>query len=352
MAVNKSDRRKLEVVKPPVRISLALQGGGTHGAFTWGVLDYILDQDNISIDGISGISTGAVNALVLATGLAKGGKKEAQKLLKKFWDKVALSASLSPFQPTMVDRMLGNTKLTFSPSFMALDFITSVFSPYQFNLFDFNPIRDIISEVVDFKAIKHLEDPKIFLGATNVKTGKHKIFKNGEISMDSALATTCLPYIFKTATVGGEGYWEGGFTGNPSLRPLVSETDTKDIFIVQTIPFSDNEIPTKATDILDRANEISFNSSLTQEIRQINFVNKLIETGRLSPNEFRKINVHVIEASEIIAALGRSSKLNADSAFIEYLRDAGRQAAEDWFRSNYSAIGAKSTISPAMVAEA
>jgi len=344
VSIKSTKKENLKLLRSPVNVSLALQGGGTHGAFAWGVIDYILEQESINIDAISGTSTGAVNALALTSGYAGGGREGARKQLQAFWKKASVAASLSPLQPTIVDRMMGNSKLMFSPSFVALDFITSIFSPYQFNLFDINPLKDIIDETVDFKAVRNSTTPKVFLSATNVKTGKSKVFQNGELSLDAALATTCLPFMFKTANVDGVGYWEGGFTGNPSLQPLVNECDTTDIIIIQTIPAFDADIPNKATDILDRAIDISFNSSLQLEIQGIELINSLLDKGQLQAKEFRKVNLHIIEASDIISTLGRASKLNADYAFVEYLRDLGRQVAEEWFSKNYENIGKKTTI--------
>ncbi len=344
MVTTPKNKKPLHLVESPVTVSLALQGGGTHGAFTWGVLDYILEHNNISIEAISGASTGAVNALALASGLANGGRTGARRNLDSLWKKSAIAASLSPLQPTIVDRMMGNSRLTFSPSFLALDFITSVFSPYQFNLFDLNPLRDIISETVDFSAVRNLKELQVFINATHVKSGGRRVFSNSELSLEAALASTCLPFIFRTAEFQGEGYWEGGFTGNPSLRPLVDHTACTDIIIVQSIPTLDDDIPTKATDILDRAIDISFNAALMLEIEGIETFNRLIDQGKLTGKEFRRINLHLIEASEIISTLGRASKLNADHTFLEYLRDTGRQAAEDWFTNNLNSIGKKTTM--------
>lgn len=330
-------------------INLALQGGGAHGAFTWGVLDRLLQEDSITIEAITGTSAGAMNASVVAYGLIKGGREKAREMLSEFWRKVSISAAMSPLQPTIVDKMLGNVRLDFSPSFLALDFITRMFSPYQFNLFDLNPLRDILKETVDFEVIRKNKQIKLFVNATHVKTGKVRIFNTPELSLDAVMASACLPFLFKTVEVEGEPYWDGGYTGNPSIFPLFYHCTCADVVLVQINPLFVENVPTQAADILDRVNEISFNARLMGEMRAIDFVHKLLAERHVTEKQYKNVLVHMIEAQELMGALGPSSKLNADWAFLKHLHDIGRQAAGDWLNKNYDMLGVKSSVSlPAM----
>ncbi len=325
-------------------INLALQGGGAHGAFTWGVLDRLLQEDRITIEAITGTSAGAMNASVMVYGLIKGGHEKARELLSEFWRKVSISAAMSPLQPTIMDKLLGNVRLDFSPSFVALDFITRMFSPYQFNLFDLNPLRDILNETVDFEVIRKNKHIKLFVNATHVKSGKVRIFTTPELSLEAVMASACLPFLFKTVEIDGEPYWDGGYTGNPSIFPLFYHCVCADVVLVQINPLFVDEVPTKAADILDRVNEISFNAGLMGEMRVIDFVHKLLARHHVSENEYKNMHVHLIEAQELMGTLGSSSKLNADWNFLKHLHDIGRQAADDWLNKNYDMLGVASSV--------
>lgn len=347
MAIRKTPG-SMKVIENPVpenlTVTLALQGGGSHGAFTWGVLDYLLEQPHIHIEGISATSTGALNAVVMLSGLAQGGRQKARSALERFWNKTSIAAAISPFQPTFFDRMLGNNRLAFSPAFMAMDLFTSMFSPAQLNLFDFNPVRDIVRELVDFRAVHAHQDTRLFLSATEVHTGHARVFSNPEVTLDAVMASACFPYLFKAVRINGTPFWDGSFTGNPVLRPLVKECSANELFIIQSIPTNDAELPVKSTEILDRASEISFNATLRQEMKQIEFVNRLIADGALVKGGFRPVHMHVIESADILSSMDRASKFNADWSFLEYLREAGRQAAEDWFRQHGAKLGKQSTF--------
>lgn len=325
-------------------VNLALQGGASHGAFTWGVLDHMLSDPRVQIEGVSATSAGAVNASLMAYGLLKGGPEEARRLLRDFWRKTSHAASMLPFKPTMVDKMLGNTRLNFSPSFMALDFITRIFSPYQFNLFDINPLRSILSELVDFDVLRKKNPLQLYVNATNVRTGKIKVFESKELTLDMVMASCCLPFIFKTVYVDGEPYWDGGYSGNPAIYPLIYNATSRDVIIVQINPLLVEEVPTQASDILDRVNEISFNTTLMREMRAIAFVTKLIDDGTLQANGYKRMHMHMIEAQDIMAGLGSASKLNADWEFLLHLHDVGVQAANDWLDQHYDMLGNDSTI--------
>jgi NTE family protein len=325
-------------------LNLALQGGGAHGAFTWGVLDRILEEDKLAIDGISATSAGAMNAALLVYGMEMGGKQEARKLLENFWKRISQAAAMTPLQPSIFDKMMGMRDFTLSPTFAAMEFMTRLFSPYQLNVFDINPFRDLLDEMIDYKALRQAKSIKLFVNATNVLTGKVRVFKGSEMTLDMLLASSCLPFLFKTVEIDGAPYWDGSYSGNPALFPLVYDCSSKDILIVQVNPIHVQQVPISAHDILDRVNEISFNTTLMREVRAIAFVSKLIQQGKVSEEEYRHIKVHVVEAEEIMAGLGHSSKFNADWEFLRHLKDVGRQAAEDWLHKHYDKIGRESSV--------
>lgn len=325
-------------------INLALQGGGSHGAFTWGVLDRLLEDGRISVEAITGTSAGAMNAVLTGYGLVTGGREKAREMLAEFWRKISLSAAMSPLQPTIMDKMLGNVQLDFSPGFLALDFITRMFSPYQFNLFDINPLRDILGEMVDFEVVRRNRQIVLFVNATNVKTGKVRVFKTHELSLDAVMASACLPFMFKTVEVEGQPYWDGGYTGNPAIFPLFYHCACTDVVLVQINPLFVDDVPIHAADILDRVNEISFNAGLMNEMRAIAFVHKLLEKHQIPDDRYKRMLVHQIEAQELMRSLGTSSKLNAEWTFLQHLRDIGRQSADDWLAGHYDDIGQRSSV--------
>lgn len=308
-------------------ISLALQGGGTHSAFAWGVIDQLLLDGTYDIEAISATSGGAMLAAVTAQGLLDGGKEGARDALQSFWKKVSVASSMLPMRMTAVDKFLSNVGIDFSPSTMALDYVTRIFSPHQFNLFDINPLRGIVEEVVDFKALNTRSPVKLFVNATNARTGKSRLFDQTDLSLDAVMASSCLPFIFKTVEVDGEPYWDGSLSGCPPLAPLVNDAQSPDIVLVQVHPVQVEEVPTKPTDILDRVLEISFNSILAQEFKSIELYNALIDSGRL---DRAPVTLHRIDAQDELVSSGRASKLNADWDFLIYLHDLGVQAATDW----------------------
>lgn len=325
------------------RINLALQGGGTQGAFTWGVLDALLASGKVEIAGISATSGGAMNAAVMAYGLITGGPEKARQLLEDLWRKVSAAASLVPFKPSLVDKLFGGEG-TFSPAAMAMDYMTRIFSPYQFNLFDLNPLRNILEELIDFEAIRKNKDIKLFINATNVRTGKIRVFETSELTLDMVMASACIPFIFKTVYVDGEPYWDGGYSGNPAIYPLIYHTDCNDVVLVQISPINVADVPTNASDIMERVNEISFNSTLMREMRAVAFVSKLIEQGKLTEDRYKDMCMHMIESDEIIQGLSRTGKLNADWDFLTHMKNVGVQASSDWLEQHYAKIGKESTL--------
>ncbi|MGI9523151.1 MAG: patatin-like phospholipase family protein [Hyphomicrobiaceae bacterium] len=333
------------------RIDVALQGGGAHGAFTWGVLDRLLEETDIDIVGISGTSAGAMNAIALAQGLALGGADRARDILDDYWRRVSTAARLSPIQRSLFDRLTGRWSLELSPSFVWSQFVTRVLSPYQFNPLDLNPLRDIVRETFDFDAINEARQPRLFLSATNVRTGRAKIFRQPAISADTAMASACLPFLFKAVEIDGEAYWDGGYMGNPPLFPLIDETDARDIVIVQINPFSRDDVPKTAYEIENRLNEITFNASLIKELRSAAFLREIIQHERLDREAYRDTRLHLIGAEEHMRGLSVSSKLNAEHAFLEHLRAVGREAASRWLDTHRDDLGVRMTWHPSFVYE-
>jgi NTE family protein len=325
-------------------INLALQGGGAHGAFTWGVLDRLLEEEKLGFDGISATSAGAMNAAVFAYGLSEGGRAGAKKALANFWRRVSHAAAFGPLQPTALDRLFGNKALEYSPAFMIFDILSRVLSPYQFNPLNFNPLRDVLAESVDFDKLRTTCCPvNLFLSATNVRTGKVRVFANDQISVEAVLASACLPFMFQAVVIDGDPYWDGGYMGNPCIYPLIYECDSTDVLIVHINPLERKHMPHTAAEILNRINEISFNSSLMREMRAISFVTKLIESGELKSG-MKRMLIHSIAANEVMNELGHTSKLNADWEFLVNLRDTGRAHADAWLKENFRKLGRESTV--------
>ncbi len=325
-------------------VNLALQGGGAHGAFAWGVLDRLLEDERISFEGISACSAGAMNAAVLAYGLSEGGRDGAKRALANFWRHISHSALLSPLQPSLFDRMMHNHSMENSPAFFMLDLMTRVLSPYQFNPMNYNPLRKVLEQTVDFERLHKGCAVQLFLSATNVCTGKVKIFRNEEVTIDSVLASACLPFLFQAVEIEGEHYWDGGYMGNPALFPIIYHCDSPDIVVVHINPLSRCAEPKTAQEILNRINEISFNSSLMREMRAIAFVTKLIDENQVKANKLKRILIHAIEADEFMRDLSVSSKLNPDWEFLTHLHDVGRQSADQWIKAHFDRLNVESSI--------
>ncbi|MSQ55696.1 MAG: patatin-like phospholipase family protein [Betaproteobacteria bacterium] len=325
------------------RMNLALQGGGSHGAYAWGVLDRLLEEKTIHIDGIVGTSAGAMNAAVLAYGLAKGGNEGAREALHGFWKRISDAAKKGPLKPSAIDKMLGNGNMDHSPGWLLMDALSRMMSPYQLNPMNVNPLRDTLLESVDFDFLHKEKVVKLFICASNVMTGRHKVFSEKEVSVDAVLASACLPFMFQAVEIDGQHYWDGGYMGNPPLYPLFYHTDTPDVLIVQINPINIPELPTTAQSILDRINTLSFNSSLMREMRAIHFVTKLIDNGFDDDGRLRRINLHTIDAEEYLGRLSVSSKVNADWDFLQELFTVGRGKAEEFLNQHYDKIGVESS---------
>lgn len=333
-------------------VNLALQGGGAHGAFTWGVLDKLIEDGRIDIKAISATSAGAMNAVVFAHGYSIGGVDGARAKLEEFWHEISIAGMLwSPVRSSPFERWMswwngdGHHHSGLSPSFHAFQAMTHLFSPYQLNPFDFNPLKGVLEKVVDFPHLCRCPvTSRLFLGATNVRTGKIRVFKNDELSADVVLAAACLPYVFKAVEIDGEAYWDGGFVGNPPIFPLIYHGASADVVIVHINPLVRSELPVTSAAIFDRINEISFNSSLMREMRAVAFVSKLIDDGALDKERYRRMHIHSISDDDEMVRLGVATKLNPDWAFLCHLRDAGRARAAQWLDAHFSDVGERSSI--------
>jgi NTE family protein len=324
-----------------VLVDLALQGGGAHGAFTWGVLDRFLDDDRLRIEGISGTSAGAMNAAVLADGHAAGGREGAQAALHDFWRRVSDGARLSPFRRSPLDVMLGRWTMDTSPVFLAFDLAARLFSPYDLNPMGSNPLRDILADSVDFDRVAR-SPIRLFVTATNVRTGRGRVFRNAELTPDVLLASACLPTLFQAVEIDGEPYWDGGYAGNPTITPLVRECSASDTVLVQVNPVERAGTPRSARDILNRLNEVSFNATLLKELRMIAVLRQVANAGNCEGARWASMRIHRI-ASEAMVDLGYSSKLNAEWEFLCLLRDEGRRCAEAFLDAHEHDLGHRSS---------
>jgi NTE family protein len=330
------------MIAPGLRIDLALQGGGAHGAFTWGVLDRLLDEPELHIDGISGTSAGAMNAAVLVHGYLDDGAAGARAALERFWRGVSDAARFSPFQRGPLDVLLGRWTLDHSPFFVTMDMMARVVSPYNANPLGTNPLRSILGKIVDFNRLSQSKI-KLFVTATNVKTGRGRVFRNGEITPDVLLASACLPTMFQAIEIDGEPYWDGGYSGNPTITPLIRECDSQDTILVQINPVEREGTPRSARDILDRLNEVSFNSVLLKELRMIALLRKVAHADGDEGTRWANMRIHRV-ASDIMLDLGYSSKLNAEWAFLTMLRDRGRQTADAFLKTHRDDLGKRSSL--------
>ncbi len=328
-------------------INVALQGGGSHGAFTWGVLDRLLEEPKLAIEAISGTSAGAINAVVLAEGLHRGGPEVARNKLETFWKTVSLGAASSPIQRTMLDIMLSNWSLDANPMLAMFEMMSRVVSPYQFNPLNLNPLRDLLEAQVDFNEVRACACTELYISATNVHSGRVKVFNGAEITADAVMASACLPYLFQAVIINDVPYWDGGFMGNPVLFPFVECSVSRDVLIVQVNPIQRNETPQTAREIVDRVNEISFNAPLIKELRHLDFLNRAIRRGDLEGLGYAETRLHRIGGGDEIAKYGASSKLNAEWTFLSNLRDAGRKAADDWLQAHFDDIGRRATLATA-----
>ncbi|MEM7542950.1 MAG: patatin-like phospholipase family protein [Pseudomonadota bacterium] len=329
--------------EPAKPINVALQGGGAHGAFTWGVLDRLLADPRLKIEGLSGTSAGAMNAACVADGWSSNAAEGARDKLREFWLAVSDLGQLSPIQRSPIDVFMGNWSLDTSPTYVWFDLLSRLASPYQLNPFNMNLLKELLARTVDFERVRHCSDLRLFISATNVESGRVKVFEREELTASMIMASACLPLLFHAVEIDGVPYWDGGYMGNPVLFPFHRRCSSDDVIVVQINPVERPGTPTSARDILNRMNEITFNASLLNEFRAIDFVSRLIKEQRLEGLDYHDMRVHVITADEELRDLGASSKLNAERAFVEHLFEAGYQAAERWLADHFTALGNRGT---------
>lgn len=325
-------------------VSLALQGGGSHGAFTWGVLDALLEDGRLQLDGISGASAGAMNAVVMGHGFARhpedpvAARQAAREALASFWRKIAQMGEASKLQRGWMEMWLSGWRASgVMPS-------TSALSPSQFNPLDINPLRKLLVKSVDFKQLSKVDSPQIHVCATHVKTGKAEIFSGKRLTEAAVMASACLPMLFRAVEIEGEHYWDGGYSGNPALHPLIYHCQASDIVLIQINPVERNTVPDTSSDIMDRMNELTFNASLLSQMHEIDLVNRLIERGYLPPERYRTVRLHRVDGGEALEAYPASSKSSADDKLIEALFDLGRQCGQRWLKKHFADIGSKTSI--------
>ncbi|MCV2350925.1 patatin-like phospholipase family protein [Paucibacter sp. Y2R2-4] len=348
----------------PCILNLALQGGGSHGAFTWGVLDALLEDGHLQLEGISGTSAGAMNAVALAHGFAQaaGGDHQvdplerARESLAAFWDGVIQLGALSEAQRAPFALLFGhcgNQQSSLAAIWMQAmnSFWTATVSPYQSNPLDLNPLRDFVCRHIDFERLQKISVskysalvPKVFVVATRVRSGKAEVFSGKRLSLDAVMASACLPTLYKAVEIEGDHFWDGGYSGNPAIHPLIYECAARDVLLVQINPIQRDKLPTTPSEIMDRLNEVSFNAGLIAEMRAIDFVKHLLAEGRLDPTHYKDVLMHRIDGGEALEAFAASSKSSTSASLIHELRDLGRAQAQAWLRRNRRALGQHSTV--------
>lgn len=339
----------------PHPVNLGLQGGGSHGAFTWGVLDVLLQDPRIHIEGISGTSAGAMNAVALAHGLAQSQgrsqvarREAARESLANFWNGVVAMGALGQAQRAPFDLMFGLAGMDSSPTGQWADAMarawSGTLSPYQSNPLDINPLKDFVERQIDFERLAASTELKLFVVATKVSSGKAEVFSGERITANAVMASACLPMMFQAVEIEGEFYWDGGYAGNPAIHPLIYQCDSRDILLVQINPIKRDKLPTSAVDIMDRLNEITFNAALMAEMRAIDFVKRLLKEGKLNPEHYKDVLLHRIDGGEVLEQLGAATKLSTDAQLINALHDLGQSHAHQWLTQHAADLGVRSGV--------
>jgi NTE family protein len=326
------------------KIAIGLQGGGSHGAYTWGVLDALLEDDRLEIEGVSGTSAGGMCATAVAHGLIKGGNAGARETLRYFWELIGEKGKTSPFQFNPFQKKVRDFSIGSNPAFMMLKSMMGLLSPYQFNPTGVNPMGDLIDKVFDFDALQKGNDiVKLFLCATHVATGKLRIFNGETLTKEAVLASACIPSLFHAVKIEDDFYWDGGYIGNPALYPLIYGCETSDLLVIQLRRVYSPKLPTSVHDIANRLSEITQNACLTREMRSISFVTKLIDDGIVQPNALKRLHIHMIRDDAFMGGLDAGSGFFADMEFIQYLYEAGRRAGKEWLKNHFADVGVKTS---------
>jgi len=328
-------------------ISVALQGGGTYGAFGWGVLDRLLQEDDLVIDALSGSSAGAINAVVLADGYARGGGPEgARKALDKFWRALGTTATLSPLQRTPLDRLAPTFTMAYSPAYHLLELAGAMAGPVREGPVSFNPLRNFLSATIDFERVRDCDALQLFIAATNVRTGTGKLFRREELDVQRLIASACLPTVFAAVEVEGEMYWDGSYVANPPLAPLIQHSTAGDMVIVQNNPIARSDMPRTMADIANRANEIAFNISFVREVSALQTLAGVPDELRGAGMVPNTVRLHLVSGNDRLNDHGISAKFNAEMPFLQMLHDQGVQSAERWLDRHRGDIGVRSTLDP------
>jgi NTE family protein len=318
------------------RISLGLQGGGAYGAFAWGVLDRLLADHRLEIDGIAAASAGAINAVALLDGYARGGGREgARRSLDRFWTTLGQAAALGPLRPSPLDMLMGRGSIETAPGYIQL---------YPLNI---NTLSTLLATLVDFDRVRSCEAIRLFVSATNVRTGKGRVFRRDEVDVEHVMASACLPQVFAPVRIDGEAYWDGSFVGNPPLAPLVDGAG--DIVVVQNNPIARRDLPYSMADVNNRANEIAFNISLVREISAIQHMGAVLDEESTATARSAPVRLHLISGTAVLRDLSISSKFNTEWSFIRRLRDLGQEAARRWLDAHFDDVGVVATLDPVQV---
>ncbi|MBI1274560.1 patatin-like phospholipase family protein [bacterium] len=326
------------------RLNLALQGGGAHGAFTWGVLDRLLDEEDIDIVGISGTSAGAMNGAMLINGYMKNGREGAKELLDKFWREISEAGAFAPWQPPGLKPFWQGWNIDQTAAYNWYDIISRTWSPYQLNPFNINPLKDVLERCLDRELLHSCSSIRLFVAATAVRTGRARIFECDEITVDALLASACIPFIFQAIEIDGQPYWDGGYMGNPAIWPLLYRTDCEDVMLVQINPLYREELPDTAAEIINRLNEINFNSSLIAEMRAVSFVSRLVKEHKLDHTQYKDVKMHMVEGCHAMDQLNASSKMNVSWDFFQKLKTIGHRAMGEWLKTHKEMIGKESSV--------
>ncbi len=342
--------RRVPAVK---QIKLALQGGGAHGALTWGVLDRLLADESLEIQAVSGASAGAVNGAALAHGLASGGRETARETLAQLWRGAANATQFTPFKPALLDRWFSAGGLNFSPAYQLVDVFSRLVCPFDPNIMGLSPLRQLLEDHIDFSRLRETAGIDLFISATDALDGRARIFSRAELTVDALMAATCLPLMQRPVTIDGRPYWDGGYVANPPLHHLAKENSAQcdgpkdsraiDIVLVQLTPFQFEDLPGHAAGIMDRLTAIAFNAGLLRELQHIEFVNKMVAAGQAGDG-YRPIHLHVIHAEDVVANLDATSKLNVDWDFLRELFDIGQARADAWLADNRKKLGRASSF--------
>lgn len=325
-------------------IDLALQGGGSHGAFTWGVLDRLLEDESLSFGAISGTSAGALNAAVMLTGYAADGRQGARKALTDFWREISRSGGVfSPFSATNPTSGTHAFSVENLPGYQWMGSLFRSFSPYQFNPLNLNPLRDVVRRHVKLDALHDCE-LNLFITATSVRTGQGRVFTGEDVTLDALMASACLPFLFQAVEIDGEPFWDGGYAGNPAIFPLIYDSQSLDVLLVRINPLMREGVPHRSMEIIDRVSEITFNATLISEMRAINFVSRLIKENKLDPRQYKDLRLHMVADDEGMTPFNANSKFSTDRVFLEQLFALGRAAADKWLLGERKFVGVKSSL--------